>query len=322
MERDPGIPRRVAVLGAGRIGSALVARLTGAGYTVSVFDPRDEVRDGVVRSGAEWHRSPRAAIRDAQVVLTALPGSEELEALMVGGDDGLVFAIGADRTWIDVTSASSLTAQRLAAIAERCHVRYVEAPLGGGPEAARSGTLALYVGGDAAVCAELRPLLATIAHPADVHYVGAAGSGYVTKLLVNLLWFGYAALHGEALLLGQAAGVRPEALQRIFAEGPAASTFNEHYIPRLLAGDYAGGFGLDRMVEELSSLIELATKQHSPFEVSTAVTTLYERALRRFGPIEGELLAVAELEAQAGRQLRAEASESGLTQPRMSRDEG
>lgn len=120
-------------------------------------------------------------------------------------------------------------------------------------------------------------------------------------------------MHGEALLLGQAVGLSPETLQRIFADGPVASAFNQHYVPRLLAGDYAGGFGLDRIVEELASLVELATEQHSPFDVSTAVTTLYERALRRFGPADGELLAIAELEARAGRLLRAQSPTGGQT---------
>lgn len=307
MAADPSRPAslpRVAVLGAGRIGRGVVANLAGAGYAVSVHDPRPDARAEVTRAGGDWHSSPREAIAAAQVVLTVLPGSPELAALMLD-EDGLLVEIGPDRTWIDLTSASPALARRLAATAAAHRVPYLDAPLGGGPDAARSGTMRLYVGGDAAVVADQRPLLATIADPTAVLHVGGAGSGYVTKLLVNLLWFAQAAAHGEALLLGQAAGLAPDTLQRVFAEGPGASAFNRDYVPRLLAGDYVRGFGLDRIVEELRGLVDLAGEQASPVPLSTAVAALYERALARFGPDEGELLAIAELEARAGRQLRA-----------------
>jgi 3-hydroxyisobutyrate dehydrogenase len=216
----------------------------------------------------------------------------------------MLSAAGPERTWIDLTSAAPIVGRRFAAAAKCDGVPFLCAPLGGGPTAARSGNLTLYVGGDAAVYARHQPLFDTIANPAAVHHVGSPEAGYAAKLLVNLLWFAQAAVHGEALLLGQSVGLAPDALHELLAGSPAASVFNTQYIPRLLAGDYVPDFSTARIAEELSGLEALATEQGMPFGVSAAVSALHAQAAERFDGADGELLGIAELEAQAGARLR------------------
>lgn len=296
----------IAVLGAGRIGQPVVARLVAAGHEVTVYDPREEARTAVEAFGAHWRHTAYDTLDSAQVVITLLPGSRELEAFLCGEYADLLTAAGAERSWIEMTSASPIVGRRFAAAAAQAGVAFLCAPLGGGPAAARDGRLTLYVGGDAAVLARHRDLLATIADPAAIYHVGSPEAAYTAKLLINLLWFTQAAAHGEALLLGQAAGISPTLLHELLQHSPAASAFDAQYVPRLLAGDYVPDFGVASIVEELSALTDLAREQDSPFPVSTAVTALYERAAARFAEADGELLAIAELEAQAGRQLRAE----------------
>jgi 3-hydroxyisobutyrate dehydrogenase len=300
----------VAVLGAGRIGSAVVSTLTAAGYAVHVYDPREDTRRAVEDVGAQWRATAYDALDGSQVVMTLLPGTRELEQFVSGTCDELLAAAGPTRTWIDLTSASPIVGRRLAAAAEQAGVAFLCAPLGGGPSSARSGSLALYVGGDSAVVAEHRKLLTAIADPAAVHHVGGPEAGYAAKLLVNLIWFAQAALHGEALLLGQAVGLAPFQLHELLALGPAASAFNTDYVPRALAGDYVSDFSVARIAEELQALTALATERNTPFPVSAAVTALYERAALRFDGADGELLAIAELEAQAGRRLGANGAEA------------
>lgn len=296
----------VAVLGAGRIGNAVVATLVAAGYSVAVYDPREDTRASAEGVGGQWRRTAFDALDGSEVVMTVLPGSRELETFLSGECEGLLSAAGPGRTWIDLTSASPIVGRRLAAAADRVGVPFLCAPLGGGPTAARSGALTLYVGGDAAVFARQRQLLTTIADPAAVHHVGGPEAGYAAKLLINLVWFAQAAAHGEALLLGQAVGLRPDQLHRLLADGPAASAFNADYVPRLLAGDYVSDFSVARIAEELSALTALATERDTPFALSSAVAALYQRAAVRFDGADGELLAIAELEAQAGRRLHAD----------------
>jgi 3-hydroxyisobutyrate dehydrogenase-like beta-hydroxyacid dehydrogenase len=285
----------VLLIGAGRIGLPVARHLVAVGHAVRVYDVRPEVRAEAEAVGAVWTHSYQD--RPAELVVTVLPGSPELRAVMAD----LLPRLGGS-TWVDLTSASPEVGAELAATAASVGVTYVEAPVGGGVPAARAGRLTLYTAGDQAAVDRLRPLLGAFA--STIHYTGPAGTGYLTKLLVNLLWFTQATAVGEALLLGQSAGLDPAYLRGIFGRGPAASAFIEDSLPSLFTGDYLTTFGLDRIVEELDALRSFAAAQDSPAELISQVTAQYRAALDHFGPQTGELLGIAYLEQLAGRQLR------------------
>jgi 3-hydroxyisobutyrate dehydrogenase len=178
--------------------------------------------------------------------------------------------------------------------------------MGGGIAAARSGTLHLYVGGDAEVLRRRRPVLESVADPERIVLVGGAGAGYTAKLLVNLLWFGQVVATAEALLLGQRAGLDLEVLRAVLDGSAAGNEFIRHDLSALFAGDYMRSFGLDRCCEELDAAAELARVHGTPFELSELVGRVHRRALARYGPVDGELLAAALLEEEAGSLLRTE----------------
>jgi len=108
----------------------------------------------------------------------------------------------------------------------------------------------------------------------------------------------------EALLLGQRAGIDPAVLRHALVDSPAASTLIRSDIGLVFRGDYLASFGLDRICEELEAVTALAGQYQVPWELSDVVRRTYRRALARFGPADGELLAVALLEDEAGDKLR------------------
>lgn len=180
----------------------------------------------------------------------------------------------------------------------------LDAPVGGGVAAARAGTLQLFVGGDAAVLDRCRPVLEVLADPHSISHTGGNGTGYLTKLLVNLLWFGHSIAAAEALLLGRRAGIDVDLLRHVLASSAGSSAFIRDDLGSLLDGDYLPSFGLDRCCEELATIAGLARDLNLPSEMTQLVEQTYQRALRRYGPVKGELLAVALLEEQAGIRLR------------------
>lgn len=299
------VPRRVGVLGVGRIGLPLVAGLIAAGFDVRANDVRAIVRVDVEQAGARWVASADALVAGVDVLLTVLPGNPELLQVMLGDalEAGLLDRIPAGCTWVDLTSGSPQLGATLAAAARACGVDYIDAPIGGGVRAVQRGELTFYVGGDPHVVERVRPVLAAVAASDGIRHMGAHGAGYLTKLLVNLLWFSQAIAVGEALLLGQSAGLSPSVLAQTIASSAASSEFVRTYLPSLLNGDYLTTFGLDRCVEELDAVVAAARSRDVPFEVSATVARLHREALDHFGAVDGELLGIALLEHRASARL-------------------
>jgi 3-hydroxyisobutyrate dehydrogenase len=296
---------RVGFVGIGRMGGPMCANLVRAGYPVLANDLR-AAGEAVARAcGASWSPTTADVARNADVLITMLPGPQEVrEAMLETGR--AIDAMPAGTTWIDMTSNSPIAAGPIRERALARGLQVLEAPVGGGVRAAREGTLKLFVGGDTKVLERCRPLLQVLGDPARIVHVGGPGTGYTAKLLVNLLWFGQAVATAEALLLGQSAGIDLGTLRRALADSAAGSDFIDRDLDALLAGDYLTSFGLDRVCEELTTTTALAREHQVPFELSTLVERTYRRALARFGAVDGELLAVALLEEEAGRPLRAD----------------
>jgi 3-hydroxyisobutyrate dehydrogenase len=296
---------RIGLIGVGRMGLPICANLVRAGYEVTAGDRRAELEEAVVGCGARWQSAAAAVAADADVLITVLPGPGELREVMAGRG-GALAALPVAAVWIDMTSSSPAVARELTAAAVARGLGVLEAPMGGGVQAAREGTLQLFVGGDLAVLDRHRRLLEVLARPDRILHVGGPGAGYLTKLLVNLLWFGQAIATAEALLIARSAGLDLDVVRGAMAGSAASTAFIREDLGALLDGDYLTTFGLDRCCEELASVTALTREHHVPAELTALVEATYRRALARFGPIEGELLAAALLEDEAGSLLRHE----------------
>jgi 3-hydroxyisobutyrate dehydrogenase len=295
---------QVGFVGLGRMGLPVCAVLADAGYQVTATDERGLAQADAVACGAAWRDTPaQAAAAAADVLITMLPGGSELQAAMLGAA-GALEGMAAGMTWIDMTSSSPSAVRPVRERAIAAGVQVLEAPAGGGVQAAREGRLQLFLGGDTGVIERHRALLQVVGDPERIVHVGGHGTGYTAKLLVNLLWFGQAIATAEALLLGQRVGIDLQVLKQTLGGSPAASTLIRHDVDAVFRGDYLASFGLDRICEELEAVTALARDYRVPFELSDCVYRTYRRTLARYGPVDGELLAMALREDQAGQKLR------------------
>jgi 3-hydroxyisobutyrate dehydrogenase len=293
----------IAFVGLGRMGAPMCAALVRGGYNVTATDKRAECEPVAIACGASWHDTPAHASAAANVLISMLPGAREVHEAMLG-EGGALKSLPAGAAWIDMTSNSPAAVRPIQERAMKQGVEVLEAPVGGGIAAAREGSLQLFVGGEASVVERYRALLEVLSAPGQIVHVGGHGAGYTVKLLVNLLWFGQAVATAEALLLGQRAGIDLAVLHDTLADSSAASTFICRDIGSVFRGDYLASFGLDRICDELEAVTALAGEYQVPWELSDIVLQTYRRALARFGPADGELLAVALLEDEAGLKLR------------------
>ena len=155
--------------------------------------------------------------------------------------------------------------------------------------------MTLYVGGTVDDIAAARPVLSHLATPDGVRHMGPRGTGYLTKLLVNQLWFGQSVAVAEAVALAAATGVDASRFGDALRAGPADSAFVRDYLPRLLADDTVPAFGLGRVVEELESLRRSASATGVPWSTSGAVADVHRAALQRLGDVDGELMTAVDI---------------------------
>jgi 3-hydroxyisobutyrate dehydrogenase len=288
----------VGVIGTGRMGLPICERLAAAGWAVAATDLRPEREADVRAAGAGWARDTAGLVDAVEIVLTVLPGQPELETVMAEAMPRLRPGM----TWIDMTSGDPRAARALVAQAAARDVAVVDAAMGGGVSAVRSGTLQLFVGGDAAAVARHRALLEFLGR---VEHVGGPGAGRLVKLLVNLLWFGQSLAVSEALLVARGSGLDLDVVAGALGRSAAASEFVAADLPGLLVGDHRDSFELDRCCAQIDTLAGVAEELGVPFELSEAVRGAYRAALERYGPVNGELRPVALLQERAGIALRS-----------------
>jgi len=282
----------------------MCARLAQAGYEVIATDRDPRRQPDAEHAAARWQPTNAAAAAEVDVLITMLPAPDAVIDAMTG-HEGALDTLSRRATWIDMSSTDPAVGGTLGDRASYHQIRCLDAPVGGGPFEASNGTLRLFVGGDARDVRRHRRLLESLADPDRILHVGPRTAGHTTKLLVNLLWFGQAVATAEALLIGRKAGIELETLRNALEASAANSEFIRRDVDALFTGNYMTSFGLEGCVRELESITQLADDLNVPHTLSDRVKRVYRQALERFGPVDGELLAVALLEEQAGVELRS-----------------
>ncbi|MFS4507097.1 NAD(P)-dependent oxidoreductase [Clavibacter sp. Sh2141] len=289
----------VGVLGIGRMGLGIAARLRERGFTVEVHDVDAAARDRAAALGLAVAVDAAAC----DVLVTVLPGPPECRDALAG-PGGALASMRPGTAWLDLTSDDPSVVDGLVREAVARGVAAVAAPMRGGPADAGRGTLGFHVAGSAAAVDRVSPVLEALGHdPATPRIGDDPASARVVKLLGNALWFGQVVAVTEALLLGRSLGLDPTALRSALLTGPGTSAFLERHAPALLAGDPMADFGIDRVVEELDAVTRLAAERGVPHELTALVARLHSEALDAHGPVDGELLAGRLLEERAGRRL-------------------
>jgi 3-hydroxyisobutyrate dehydrogenase len=243
-------------------------------------------------------------VRDAEIVLTSLPGPPQVEAVLCGSD-GAIAAMAPGTVAVDMSTSSLEVGRRARAAAQAAGVQLLDAPVAGQTIGAEAGTLAIYAGGEPEAFARALPVLEAMGDPQRIFLLGPGGCGYAVKLLLNLTWFIQAVATAEALSIGVKAGVDLSNLHAALVASPANSVFLERdVLPLLERGDYDEGFTMKLVTKDLGLAVELAHDVGVPVELSSLVEQIHRRARAVYGDDAGEMSAVRLYEDLAGVQLR------------------
>ena len=207
---------KVGFIGLGTMGAGMAANIQKAGFELTVNDLREDAASPHLAAGAAWADSPRAVAEVSDVVLTSLPGPPEVRAVALGRD-GLLEGMRPGSAYFDLSTNSPTLLRELDGTFAQRGVHVFDSPVSGGPAGARSGKLAIWVGGDSDAFERFRSVLDGFAD--QVFYVGPIGAGSVTKLVHNCAGYAIQAALAEVFSLGVKAGVEPLALWKAVRQG-------------------------------------------------------------------------------------------------------
>jgi 3-hydroxyisobutyrate dehydrogenase len=273
---------KVGFIGTGTMGQPMLANLVRKGLRAIAYDTAAAALDAAVRLGAERAASAAETAASADLVITMLPSSANVETVYLGAG-GILEAAPRGRLCVDMSTIDPGTSQRVAARLRERGLRFLDAPVSGGVGGATAGTLAIMVGGEAADLEEARPVLAAMG--TSIIHVGAVGAGEVAKLCNNLIAGSALVAVAEAFRIGEAFGVDPQILTNVIAKSSGATWVmgNMHPVPGVVETaasnrQYAPGFMTDLMAKDLGLAVNAAREKRVPVAVAPAAQQLYRMA--------------------------------------------
>jgi 3-hydroxyisobutyrate dehydrogenase len=258
---------KIGFIGLGRMGGAMASRLLKAGFTVSVYDIRSDVVAQLASQGASPAASPAEAAAAADIVATSLPGPREAEEAFLGAD-GIVDRITPGTVCIDFTTNAPALVKRLSAalIARQSHL--LDAPVSGGVEAARQGTLTVLVGGSQGALTRCDPMLQVLAK--TVLHVGGVGTASICKVLHNCAVFCANLATIECLTVGVKAGVAASTLIDVFQQSGLGRNLdlNVAMPATLFRGNFEPRFLMNTALKDMGLATELARQFDAPMPMA------------------------------------------------------
>ncbi len=299
---------KIAFVGLGTMGQHMAAHLLEADHEVTVHDLRREAGLPHEARGADWADSPAEAARDAEVVFTSVPGPPEMETVALG-PQGLLGAMQPGTVWFDLTTNSPTVVRRIHGIFAEKGIHVMDAPVSGGPGGARTGRLALWVGGDEAIFNRYRALLEAIGdQPA---YIGPIGAGTVAKLVHNCATFAVQAALAEVFTLGVKAGVEPLDLFNAIRQGARGRTRTfdmliEQFLPQTFD---PAAFALRLAHKDVTLATELGRELGVPMRLANLALAELTEAMNRGWADRDCRVAMLIQEERAGVDIRVPADE-------------
>ena len=267
---------RIGFIGLGIMGKPMAANLLDAGYPLTVHSRSPGPVDELAGLGATVAGSPRETAAASDVVITMLPDSPDVEAVVLG-PDGVAEGIAEGALYVDMSTIAPAVSRTIAETLAERGVEAVDAPVSGGEPAARAGELSIMVGGVDEAVERAQPIFDVLGK-ATTH-IGPPGAGQVTKAANQVVVALTIQAVAEALVLARKAGVDPARVRDALLGGFAQSRILDLHGQRMLDGAFDPGFRLKLHRKDLAIALQLGREEHAPLFATAQVAELMDGLL-------------------------------------------
>lgn len=280
-------------VGLGEMGGPMSRHLVAAGHEVVAFDRDADAVAATVEAGGRGADSVAGVADAADVVFLSLPGPEEVRAVVAESESSL----SAGDAVVDLSTSTPATTRNLADRLGDRGVGVVGAPVSGGTDGARDGTLTVMAAGDEATVEACDPYFEAFA--ADVFHIGPdPGHGHAVKLLNNYLSFVAMLATSEAVVLGEEIGLDATTMCEVFQVSTGRNTATEYKFPDYVVPGKELGFTLDLVDKDIRLMTRFGEDNHVPLLLANVVRAQVGYARNRYGD-DGDMVKLYDYLAEA-----------------------
>jgi 3-hydroxyisobutyrate dehydrogenase len=252
----------VAVIGAGIMGSAMTRNLVAAGLNTRVWDRSAAATGPLGEAGAVVAASARAAVQDADVVITMLPTADAVESVIFDGGVADAFADGSVWAQMGTIGVEATLRIRDRLAAQRPGVMFVDAPVSGSKGPAEQGQLLVLASGPAAAADAVDPVFGILGR--KTVWLGQVGQGSLVKLVVNAYMSILIEGVAETMELADRLGIGHQQLAEVIEGGPLDAPIADAKLHKMDRGDYAAEFPLEWALKDVDLAISVAGNETPP----------------------------------------------------------
>lgn len=258
------------MIGLGAMGLGMARNLAKAGYLTAVYNR-------TVAKTAEFNvmtfDHPEALAAEVDIVLICVSADQDVLEIV----EAIALTIKPGSIVVDMSTVSSETAKKAAACLAEKQVAFLDAPVSGGVEGAKNGTLAMMAGGDVDALEKVRPVLEAIA--GRIIHMGATGSGQATKAVNQIMCAGINQAVTEALAFAQAQGLAMDKVIDVISGGASGNWFLQHRGLTMAKGSFAPGFKLALHHKDLKICQEMAAQKGFSTPITDMTVADYEQLM-------------------------------------------
>ena len=268
--------QRVALLGLGTMGAGMAANWLAKGFELSVWNRTSAKAQSLARKGASVAAAPREAAAGADFIFAMVADDAASRGVWLGAEGALAGA----KSGAILVESSTLTPDWVRELGRHAQAKgcgFLDAPVGGSRQAAESGELRFFVGGEPQTYEAARPALAAVGSKMDL--LGPVGAGATWKLINNQLAAAQIAALAEALEVAKKAGFRKEQISDLILGGAATSPIVKLKLPRMLEHDFErADFALNLMLKDARYAAALAQSLGAHTDMISGAAKAFARA--------------------------------------------
>ncbi len=263
-------------IGLGIMGQPMSRCLLQGGFSLTVYNRTASKAQALIKMGAKLAASPAAIAAAGEIIITMLPDTPEVEAVLFG-ENGVYAGLSAGKIVVDMSTISPEATVQFAARLREKQGELLDAPVSGGETGAIAGTLTIMVGGNEQAFQKCLPLFQAMGK--NIVHLGANGNGQRTKLVNQVICALNILAMSEGLHLAERIGLDTEKVLQVVSSGAAGSWMLSNLAPRILQNDFQPGFMIKLQQKDLRLAMEQSKTLSEDFPGTALTYSLFTQAV-------------------------------------------